>query len=480
MKKTRLTPRRRPRLGWLLALTLVTARGQQPDEQRFRVDVNLVTLRFTVKDSTGAFANRLTADQFTVLENGSERPVAFFQAPRREAPVQEPLWLAFLLDVSGSTFGTRAEEILAAQSFFENIHSFTRVGIFGFTDKLMVFHDFSSDRRAALDAFSSARPHLGRTAIYASVNTLIARMAQRTGPGDRKVLIVVSDGLDDDYAQAVASSALARQHDTTIYTIWVPSAAQLYIGPAHSGEDSGTGQDRAEKERAFASLSERTGGRHFGGFETILDFDNVLAEINDELFGNLYTLGYYTEHPELERAQRNIEVRVARPDVSVHGIFERLPDRDAGKKRYIAALFDNSALEGLTEERSLFHEIGADMDILRPRDLGGRTSLPFRLKISPYALQRDAKGGIRTQFGVIGVLSDLNGNEVVRLREVFRAQLGLGELRDGRGIIYTNRLLAPPGKYMFRLALIEIPSWRMVVLERPVQIREAADGSGSR
>jgi hypothetical protein len=41
--------------------------------------------------------------------------------------------------------------------------------------------------------------------------------------------------------------------------------------------------------------------------------------------------------------------------------------------------------------------------------------------------------------------------------------------------MYTNRLFAPPGRYNLRIALIEIPTWRMVVLESPVHIREASE-----
>ena len=439
-------------------------------EEPIRVDVNLVTLRFTVRDDVGSLLTDLGPEQFRVIENGAPQEIAFFERPRVQAAEAAPLWVAFLLDVSGSTFGTRTEEILAAQSFFENVYEFTRVGIFGFTDQLLVFQDFTTDRAAAIQAFSSARAHLGRTAIYGSVETLIGQMSRQAGPRGRKVIIVVSDGLDDGYSRAEATAALARQNDTTLYTIWIPSAMQLYRGPFR--DDTGPDEAQRAKEAAFGRLSVASGGRHFGGFETILNFDNVLAEINDEVFGNLYSVGYYTEDPYLDRSERRIQVDVSRPGARVQGIFEKLPDRVEAKRQYIAALFSSSGLDEFAHADRPFHEIAADVDLLRPRGVQGEGVLSFRIKISAHSLARDERGGVRTQFGVIGQLSDAGGNAVAQLREIFRAQLSTSELRDGRGILYTNRMLAPPGTYRLKLALIEIPTWRMTVLERTARVSE--------
>ncbi len=442
--------------------------SQETSLEPIRVNVNLVTLRFTIRNSSGAFVNDLRADDFQVSENGQVKEISFFEQPREQSGDPRPLWLAFLLDVSGSTFATRAEEILAAQSFFDNVHQFTRVGIFGFTDRLMTFQDFTSNRGDALKAFSAARAHLGKTSIYGSVNTLVSQMSERAAPGDRKAIIVVSDGMDDAYRRAAASVARAREHKTLIYTVWVPSAAQLYLSPSGSQPDAE--KERVAKQEEFARLATGTGGKHYGGFESILDFDNVLAEINDELFGNLYSVGYYTDEPYLERDDRKISIRVNRADVAVHGIFEKAPDRVEAKRRYIAALFDPDPTAELGNRGERFAEIPADLDVLRPRG-ESEPSLPFRLKVGSFSLPREPGGGVHTQFGLIGLLTDLDGEEVARLREVFRAQLSSSDLKDGRSIIYNNRMLAPPGDYRFELVLLEIPTWRMTVFVRPVRIQ---------
>jgi VWFA-related protein len=445
-------------------------------EETIRVDVNLVTLRFSAKGPQGSFINSLELGDFKILENGVRYDIAFFQRPRAAIGQQKTMWLAFLLDVSGSTFATRNEEILAARTFFENVNDFTKVGVFGFTDQLITFQDFTEDRNLAVEAFGSAQSHLGKTAIYQSLDSLVATMDRVSGPTESKVIIVVSDAMDDEYRRAVATASHARRANTILYTIWVPSAAQLYIGPAsrsgRGNSDLESKRIKAAKEAAFSRISPQTGGRHFGGFEAILDFDGVLAEINDEIFGNLYSLGYYTEDPHLDRLERNITLSVNQPDVYLSGIFKDVPDRDRAKREIIEAFFDSEAPSGLQGRSSVpLHEIGVELDLLRPRQDGEKSVLPFRLKISPYSLQRTKSGDLNTQFGVLALLSDSFGKQTVHLREIFRGRISSKEIIEvARGVIYTNRLQAPPGRYNLKLAVMEIPTWKMTVLERRIRI----------
>ena len=148
--------------GWIYFFICPAQAQDSAAQARFTVDVNLVTLRFTVRDDFGNFINNLDTADFSVSENGRQQEIAIFEKPRSMKQVSGTTWLAFLLDVSGSTLATRNEEILAARSFFENIQSSVMVGVFGFTDELMVFQDFTDNRGKVLDAFSSADRHKGK------------------------------------------------------------------------------------------------------------------------------------------------------------------------------------------------------------------------------------------------------------------------------------------------------------------------------
>ena len=450
------------------------ARGQKDPEKQeepIRVDVNLVNLRFAVRDAAGGFVNSLPRQKLQVFENGKPQELVFFELPRNTEGVSGALWLAFVIDVSGSTFATRSEEILAAETFFANLHEFTQIGIFGFTDKLLTFQEFTAKRAQALKAFTAARKHLGKTALYASLNQLIGRVSSRKRSQAKKVFIVISDGMDDRYEQVVHTIDLARRHNIQLYTVLVPSASQLYIGPRTGSHTNQPDPEQQAKELAFARLAENTGGKHFSGFETILDFDETLGQINDEIVGNLYSVGYYTENPSLDRNARRIEVRIARPGLHVSGLFQDVPERLRIKKQFIAALFNREAMtDWPTELGHGFTEIAAEMDILPIRREGERIGLPFRIKISPFTLRGTDRRGIRTHLGVIGLLTDHTGKDVVRLREFFRVNLDAKKIRQGRTIIYNNRLLAPPGRYALRIAVLEVATWKMTAFEERVEI----------
>ena len=470
-------------VGFILLLcaaktSLLSQPAQQETEPSLqasiRVDVNLVTLRFTVNDAPGKLLNNLKQEDFAVLEDGTPQEIVFFEPPRNTTGTIQPLRLAFLLDISGSTFATRAEEIAAATTFLQNVHSFTRVGVFGFTDKLVSFQNFTPKRGPALKALTEARQHMGRTAIYDSLSTLISRMDSRGAL--RNIIIVISDGMDSNYTKATQALALANRANAIIYTILVPSSAQLYIGGAgRAGAAPDTGSspnsERVAQESAFSRLSLETGGKHFSGFEAILDFEDVMAQINDDVFGNLYSIGYYTDDPFRDKSERNIQIRIHHLGATIPAQFENQPERLAAKKNLIAALFDDQAVSRLPENlQTTFREIGAELDLLKSRRQGGRLGVPFRIKISPYRLRATKSGGVRTQFGVIALLLDQQGREVVRLREVFRVDLEAKALREGRGIIYTNKLFAPPGDYELKLALLELHTWKLVAFESAVRV----------
>ncbi len=482
--------RSRRRRGQLKRLTLAPllwiwlgpawAIGQdQTQDEAIRVRVDLVLLRFTVRDPGNKLVNTLTQEDFRVIQGGREREIAFFRPPRKRTADLGRLWIAFLLDVSGSTFATRAEEIMAAQNFLDNIHLFTQIGVFGFTDKLLVFQEFTSRKELAERAFAAARPHQGRTAIYESVEALIAPLGTRARPGDGKVLILVSDGMDDAYHRAERAAALALREDVRIYTILVPSAKALPTAP---GLVAAEDPKEEEKAAAFARLAVKTGGMHFSGIETILDFDSTLAQINDDVFGNLYSIGISGDPAPGIDPDSTAIVTTSNSKLLVSRPFTRAPGRLRAKKKFIEALFYSEVELGAPGDEGLErYELGADVDILRPRgQISGKVGLPFRIKISPYTLSREPDGDVRTQLGIIGQLVDADGREVVRMREFFRATLERKELRDGRGIIYTNKVFVQPGRYNLRLALLEIPTWKMFFFQRDVRVSPPAFSRGSR
>src|SRR6266849_9531130 len=69
--------------------------AQQPT---FRVDVSLVRVLATVKDSAGRLVGTLEKSDFSLLDNGAPQQVAVF-----ERRTEQPLLVSLLIDNSGST-----------------------------------------------------------------------------------------------------------------------------------------------------------------------------------------------------------------------------------------------------------------------------------------------------------------------------------------------------------------------------------------
>ncbi|HEY3128394.1 MAG TPA: VWA domain-containing protein [Acidobacteriota bacterium] len=432
---------------------------------QFRVDVNFVSIRFSVRDGAGSFVNTLNEKDFTVFEDGIKQKIAYFQPPSRTA-INRPVTLTFLLDVSGSTFATRTEEIVAAENFLRNVPLGTETGVYGFAEKLYRFQEFTSDSNQVAKGFERARKPMGRTNLYTSLGEVI-QLLNRRQDGKRRVVVIISDGEDPDVGRAESVIRLAMQSNVTVYTIWVPSARAVLINEM----EPATRIPIDQQHSTFASLAERSGGRSFESFESIIDFEGTLAEINAELFGSLYMLGYYTSDPNADRLSRRIEVSSSHPDFHVQGVFANLPERLRAKKQFVAALFNNSGLTSVPEDLHMkFHEIGAELDVLPLKPTPDGKGLPFRIQVYPVSLAGFTDRSIRTHLGIVGVLMNSKGEEVSRIRDFLEVNLTKTDIQMGRSIVYNSKVVAPPGQYQFRLAVLDLNNWRMTAFENQVAV----------
>jgi Ca-activated chloride channel family protein len=134
-------------------------------------------------------------------------------------------------------------------------------------------------------------------AIYRSAAILSKRQEKR------RAIIVLSDGEDTQSshsADKAMKAALAA--DVTIYTVDM------------SGIETG-GQRRVQNTGALKGFAEKTGGIFVpnGGGAAMRD---TFKRIVDEL-GSQYTLGYQPSNPARDGKWRALEVRVARPHLTI-------------------------------------------------------------------------------------------------------------------------------------------------------------------
>ena len=442
------------------------AEGQDRSSQ-FRVDVNLVTVRFSVKNRAGQFVTGLAENEISIFEGGVRQELAFFQPPaRREAA--PPVTLVFLLDVSGSTFGSRTEEIVAADNFLKNVPAGTEAAVYGFSEKLQRFQDFTTNLGQVRKGFERARRVMGRTSLYASMADVLEILGRRND-GRRHVVVVISDGEDPDTERADSVIRLALQHEVTVFTIWVPSARTVLVSEA----DASIKEAGDRQHAVYATLSNRTGGRSFESFDSIIDFEGTLAEINAELFGSLYSAGYYTANPYTARELRKIEVSASNANYQVQGVFASLPERLRAKREFVSALFNNTGLAALPKNwHAQFREIGAELDVLPMKPNAELEGFPFRIQVSPFSLA-GFEQPLRTHLGILGVLVDSRGEEISRIRDFLEVNLSRADIARGRSIVYNSKVVAPPGQYALWLAVLDLSTWRMTAFENEVLVRSS-------
>ncbi|PYS75253.1 MAG: hypothetical protein DMF66_20005, partial [Acidobacteria bacterium] len=177
---------------------------------------SLARVQARVTDRNGRAIAGLTAKEFTVVEDGQERPVRDVQ------PVTAPFNLILLLDVSGS-LEERIDFIRkAALAFLGTAGPQDRIAIISFRDDVQLVSDFTTDRRLLTERIKDIRAG-GATALYDAigyslVDTLRPLRGERTG------IVILSDG-DDNRSFLSFPSILDTVYETgaIIYPLYLPS-----------------------------------------------------------------------------------------------------------------------------------------------------------------------------------------------------------------------------------------------------------------
>lgn len=262
---------------------LSAAAGAAP---QFSSSVNVVEVYATVTDQAGEPVTGLTAEAFTVRENGEPQKVTAFAAG------EFPLTVAVALDRSFSMADRLGVAKSAARVFLGDLRPDDESSIVAIGSDVEIVAPRSTDRAAQLaavervDAFGTTSLH---DAIVASLETL-------QDARGRRALVLLSDG-GDRFSRASAADVLARARGTDVL-----------VYPIALGRS---------RPPLFAELASLTGGRsqHVRDTRRLPD---VMRGIAREL-RHQYLLGYSPSRP-LDPAQnewRSITVMVDKPGVQV-------------------------------------------------------------------------------------------------------------------------------------------------------------------
>lgn len=277
----------------LAALTLVLAAwaapaaAGTPDEEEIlrgryveTLEVSMVLLQATVLDKHGEIVRGLGPADFKLSVEGAPRSITAFGTSENQ-----PLQLAFLLDVSGSMGPRdkleRSKE--AIRRFVAGLHVRDQIALMIFADgKVVVKKGLTRDRWEFFRALDPLEAY-GQTALRDALASAPA-ILDGAGPG-RKALILITDGVDNASRMTVMEAIqTARQVPVPIYAIAMsdlPGKMRSEIRPPGGGRSifeilaefgRGTGGtvmpvfSEDEMDQAVALVERRLRGQYLIGF----------------------------------------------------------------------------------------------------------------------------------------------------------------------------------------------------------------------
>ncbi len=215
-------------------------------------------------------AKSITARQLAVYDNGIEQTI------RNLTPDPSPARIVLLVDNSLTLRADIEKLEQAAREFAYEIYEGDKLLIVGYDEQAEVVADWTDDAKsieASLKLFrKKGQPHLFDAA------TAVIDQALRATPGQKRVMVVISDGLDRG-SKTTFNAILAelQKLDITVYAVQAQDRTRGAIR-----------RDVPKPKQVIDKLVEGTGGSIFS-----IEEPSVAAKaICDELRKNRYVLSY--------------------------------------------------------------------------------------------------------------------------------------------------------------------------------------------
>ena len=258
----------------------------------FSTRSDLVVLNVAVTNDKGGFVSGLPAEVFHVREEGRPQEVSFF------AEQDAPATIGMLIDASGSMLENRDRVIAGITEFAKASHPDDEFLPLVFnehvTSVLPKPQRFTSDPEELRNALTGNLNSRGRTAFHDALAHAVDALGQ--GNHDRKVLIVLSDG-GDNQSRLKFGEAFERvlASNVVIYSIALIDPLAFDHNP-----------------KALRRLADGTGGLAFQP-ERVADIGRVFQSISRDIRSR-YTLAFEPAQGSADAGQmRRIRVTVEAP-----------------------------------------------------------------------------------------------------------------------------------------------------------------------
>jgi Ca-activated chloride channel family protein len=272
-----------------------------PRELRRQAGYEQVTV--TVMNQQGGYETGLTKDDMKLYLDGVQRPIEFF---RRDSNV--PVSVGIVVDTSGSMQPKIPQAQAAIAELIGQLNERDDVFLFAFSDRPFLLQPFTTDHRLVLSRLALLHAY-GETALF---DTIIQGLVMlRHGRWDKKALLVVTDGMDNQ-SQADVQQVVgyARRMGVLVYSIGIgdpnPAPVSIQFGPFSLG---GSPYDQVDAA-TLRTLSTETGAKTFI-LKEVGDGEALRAacqSIGNELQSQ-YTVGFVAPDPGAG-GYRNLRVDV--------------------------------------------------------------------------------------------------------------------------------------------------------------------------
>ncbi|MEM9293497.1 MAG: VWA domain-containing protein [Acidobacteriota bacterium] len=255
-----------------------------------QVDVQLVELYTSVLDRRGRPVRDLTADRFTVVEEGKPQDIARF-----ELVDDLPVHVGVILDTSTSMLTRLDNAVTGALQFFETVLTpRDRAAVITFNETPNLAVRFTNSREVLAGGLAGLTAE-GETALY---DAMVYGLYYFSGISGKRAIILLSDG--EDVASRYSFDDVinyARRTGVSIYSVGI--------------DLSGRSTDIRLK---LQKLAGDTGGRSFF-IDDARDLDRVYDSIQEELRSQ-YLVAYQSNNEG--DGYRQVEIEVEGSGLSVN------------------------------------------------------------------------------------------------------------------------------------------------------------------
>ncbi len=240
----------------------------------------------------GQFVSGLKESDFHVTEDKADQKISIFS--QEDVPVS----MGLVIDNSGSMREKRPEVNAAALTLVKTSNPQDEAFVVNFNDDfyLDTVHDFTNDINEMKDALERIDAR-GSTALYDAVIGSLDHL--KKGAKDKKVLLVVTDGVDNASRRTLANAVQeAQRSDALIYSIGIFSDDDIKHNRG----------DMKKARRALTELATSTGGLPFFP-ENVTDTVAICGQIARDI-RNQYTVAYYPTNTAQDGTYRTVQVSV--------------------------------------------------------------------------------------------------------------------------------------------------------------------------